>query len=64
MNLLDFLPQSKAEALTDAVAVSAISSPLWLHSTSEIARDILPWLGVIWLVVQIGVKIHTTYWKR
>jgi hypothetical protein len=64
MNLFDFLPHSKAEAATDAIAVGAVSSPLWLHETSWIARDLLPWAGLLWLVVQIGVKLHTTYWRK
>lgn len=64
MNILDLLPQTKAEAVTDAVAVGAVSSPLWLHETSGIARDLLPWAGLLWIAIQIIIKIHTTYWKR
>ncbi|HXP66434.1 MAG TPA: hypothetical protein VN815_13235 [Steroidobacteraceae bacterium] len=64
MNIFDLLPATKAEAVTDTIAVGAISSPLWLHQISGIASDALPLLGFIWLAVQIGVKIHTTYWKK
>jgi len=67
MNILDLLPQTKAEvvtATTDAVAVGAVSSPLWLHETSGIARDLLPWFGIAWLAIQIGVHLHKSYWRK
>lgn len=65
VNLFDFfIPQSKAEAVTDAIAVGSVSSPFWLHTTSEIAQVLLPIVGLVWLVVQITIKVHTTYWKR
>jgi hypothetical protein len=64
MTLLDLLPQTKAEAATDIVAVGAVSSPLWLHEMSGLATDLLPWFGIAWLVVQIVIKIHTTYWRK
>ena len=64
MTLLDFLPHTKAEAVTDAIAVGAVASPLWLHQTSEIAQALLPIAGFVWLYVQIGVKLHTTYRKK
>lgn len=64
MTFLDFLPQTKAEAITDVVAIGAMTSPLWLHDISGIAKDLLPIAGFIWLAVQIGVKLHTTYWKK
>jgi hypothetical protein len=64
MNLIDFLPQTKAEAVTDAIAVGAVSSPLWLHQVSELAGLLLPIAGVTWLAVQIAVKLHTTYGKK
>jgi hypothetical protein len=63
MSLLDLLPQTKAEAASDAVALGAVSSPLWLHEMSGMARDLLPWFGIAWLAVQIVVKIHTTYFR-
>ncbi len=64
MTFFDFLPQTKAEAATDVVAIGAMTSPLWLHDTAGLARDLLPIAGVIWLAVQITIKIHTTYWKN
>ena len=64
MTFLDLLPQTKAEAATDVVAIGAMTSPLWLHDISGVAQDLLPIAGFIWLAVQIGVKIHTTYWKN
>lgn len=64
MTWLDLLPQTKAEAATDIVAVGAVSSPLWLHEMSGLATDLLPWFGIAWLVVQIVIKIHTTYWRK
>lgn len=53
--------------MTDTGAVAAIVSPWWLpalHQWSEVFALLLPIAGVIWLSVQIGVKIHTTYWKK
>lgn len=64
MTLFDLLPQSKAEAISDVVAIGAVTSPLWLHQTSEIAQALLPIAGFVWLSVQIGVKLHTTYRKK
>lgn len=64
MSLLDLLPQTKAEAASDLIAIGAVTSPLWLHEVAGVAKDLLPIAGVIWLVVQIGVKLHTTYWKK
>lgn len=64
MTLLDFLPQTKAEAATDVVAIGAMTSPLWLHDLSGFATELLPIAGFIWLSVQIVIKIHVTYWKN
>ena len=47
--------------MTDTGAVAAIASPWWLpalHDVSQVAALILPILGVVWLSVQIGVKIY------
>lgn len=58
---------STGEVVTDTGAVAAIASPWWLpalHSWSDIAAQLLPIAGVTWLVVQIAIKIHTTYWKN
>lgn len=45
---------------TNATAGAAVVSPLWLPSLqqmSEAASILLPILGALWLVVQIGAKI-------
>ena len=62
--ILAMLPHSKAEGVTDAVALGAVTSPLWLHDIAGVAKDALPILGGVWLVVQIGVKLYTTFWKK
>ena len=57
---------TNGEIVTDTGAVAAIASPWWLpalHNVSEVAALVLPIIGVTWLVVQIAVKIHTTYYK-
>jgi hypothetical protein len=64
MTFLDLLPQTKAEAASDAIALGAVSSPLWLHEMSGIGQDLLPWFGIAWLIVQMIIKVHTTYWKK
>ena len=56
MSFLALLPQTKAEAISDTVAVGAISSPWWLHQFAGIAQDLLPWVGLLWLATQIGWK--------
>lgn len=58
---------TSGEMVTDTGAVAAIASPWWLpalHDVSQFAAFLLPILGVIWLAVQIGIKIHVTYWKK
>ncbi len=50
--------------LTNTGAVAAVASPWWLpvlHSTSEYAALTLPILGVVWLSVQIGVKMYSVF---
>lgn len=49
---------------THLVAVSALTSPLWLHSMSDMAQTILPIAGLIWLVIQAVVYLYTTFWKK
>lgn len=58
---------TSGEVVTDTGAVAAIMSPWWLpavHQVSDVAALALPILGAVWLVVQIAIKIHTTYWKK
>ncbi len=62
--VLAMLPHSKAEGVTDAVALGAVTSPLWLHDLSGVAKDALPVLGGIWLIVQIALKVYSTFWKK
>lgn len=64
MTIFDFLPHSRAEAVTDAIAVGSLTSPLWLHDLSGIAKDALPILAGTWIVVRIVVTLHTTYGKK
>lgn len=55
------------EVVTDTGAIAAIASPWWLsslHTISEDAALLLPVFGVIWLAVQIIVRIHTAYRKN
>lgn len=56
-----------SDTLTTAGAVGAIASPVWLptlYAASHVAGLLLPILGVLWLLVQIGVKLHSTYKRR
>ena len=58
---------TKGEVVTDTGAVAAIISPWWLptlHDVSQFAAEWLPILGALWLIVQIGVKVHTAYWRK
>ena len=52
---------TNGEIVTDTGAIAAIISPWWLpalHGVSEVAALVLPILGVLWLCVQIVVKLH------
>ena len=56
----NLIPQSKFEMVTDTGAVVAAVSPWWLpwlKTVSEDAALILPILGVLWLLLQIGLKV-------
>lgn len=49
------------EIVTDTGAIAAIASPWWLpalHEVSDVAALVLPILGVLWLCLQIVVKLH------
>jgi hypothetical protein len=49
------------EVVTNTGAAAAIASPWWLpalHQVSEVAALVLPIMGVVWLSVQIAVKIY------
>jgi len=55
------------EIITDAGAVAAVASPVllpWLHEVSEFAALVLPILGAVWLLIQIGMKIHAFHKGR
>lgn len=52
---------TNGEFVTDTGAVAAIASPWWLpalHTVSDVAALTLPIMGVLWLSVQIIVKIY------
>lgn len=52
---------TNGEIVTDTGAIAAVASPWWLpalHQVSDVAALLLPIAGVIWLVVQIVVKIQ------
>lgn len=55
------------DTLTTATAGAAVASPFWLPSLqtfSEIASIMLPILGALWLLVQIGAKLYEVWKKR
>lgn len=55
------------ENTTTAAAVAAVASPVWLpwlHTASEAAATVAPFLGVVWLLVQIVAKIVETFRKK
>jgi len=52
------------DIVTTAGAAGAIMSPWWLpvlHELSEFAAVVAPILGVIWLLIQIAVKLYEAY---
>lgn len=57
----------RSDTVVSAGATGAITSPWWLpslHNVSEIAASVAPILGVIWLLVQIIVKIDEATLRR
>ena len=51
------------DKVTNTIAATAVASPWWLPSLaniSETASALLPVAGVVWIVVQIIVKIIDT----
>ena len=61
-------PNSMSTTLTNASAGAAVTSPWWLpalNDVSTVAAEMLPILGVVWLVVQIsGYIIRLTKKKN
>lgn len=48
------------EKTTNAIAVGAVGSPWWVPSLSDVsqmAAELLPICGVVWLIVQIVTRI-------
>lgn len=44
-----------------AITVSAITSPWWLpilHQLSDAAALVLPILGLLWLLIQMTIKLY------
>jgi hypothetical protein len=59
-NVTDALISPIADRVGNVIAVGAITLPWWrgeVKFASEVAGDILPILGVIWLVVQIFFRV-------
>lgn len=52
---------------SNVVAASAVASPVWLPSlqtVSETAALVLPIVGVLWLMIQIGFFLHSKIKNR
>lgn len=57
---------TNGEIVTDTGAVAAIISPWWLPSIHTVSTDaalLLPIFGVIWLTIQIALKLWQTFRK-
>ena len=52
------MEQFSVDRLTDAVALGAVTSPLWFVFLSDYAAMLLPLAGLVWLAVQIIDKIR------
>lgn len=53
--------------VTDVAAAAAVASPIWLpqlHQLSEAAALILPIFGVLWIAIQIGLRLAQVYTTR
>lgn len=49
---------------THLIAFGGLLSPLWLHHMSDLSQTLLPILGLGWLLLQAGVYIYQTFWKK
>jgi hypothetical protein len=52
------------EHVTNGTAVGAVTSYFWLptfHSLSAACAEIVPVLGALWLLIQIGFKFYDRY---
>jgi hypothetical protein len=53
-----------ADTTNKAITVSAITSPWWLpilHQVSDAAALVLPIIGLLWLLVQITLKLYQVH---
>ena len=58
---------SNHDQMTNGVAAAAASSPLWLPSLEQISTvsaQLLPVLGVTWLIIQIVLKLYSDLVSR
>lgn len=49
---------------THATAIAGATSPWWLHNMSDWAATVLPIAGLAWLLLQAGVYIYKTFFKK
>lgn len=64
MNIVENIVMDRA---TSGVALASATTPWWLpnlQTVSDSAALALPILGVVWLLVQIGAKVYTTFRKN
>lgn len=62
--VLEVIPDTP---LTNVVALSAVVSPWWLdlvQTVSDASAIALPIMGVVWLVIQIGLKLYPLFRKK
>ena len=55
------------DAANMVVAVGAATSPWWLpllRESSEIAAMVVPILGVMWLLLQIVLRLHSHFHRK
>ncbi len=65
VHLTDLLPQTKLDVAVDTVAsataAGAIAAPFWwpaLKEASEVAAALLPFLGLVLIVLQIIIHVR------
>lgn len=61
------IPDTPGVTVTDIAALGAVASPFWLHLVQVVSDGsaiALPIIGVIWLVIQIGLKLYPLFRKK
>lgn len=67
MNISQLMTEPATQKATTVIAGAAVASPWWLSMLkefSQIAADLLPIAGLIWIMIQVGYRVFGKDRKR